>query len=97
MQMHSQMSNGNEVAWDGRTVWVNSGEDGMSLGRFSRFGIDVHKTTKEQLRTGTQCLACSHGNGDSMKLSDWSRFRELMAKHHQTHIPEEATPRYLRK
>lgn len=95
--MKTEIVNGHEVTWDGRTVWVNSGVDGISLARFSVTGIDVHKTSAEQLLTGKSCLACSHRNGGAMTQGDWQTFQALMIEHHQTTVPDETRPDYLKE
>jgi len=88
---------GHEVAWDGRTVWVNSGEDGSSIGRFSRAGIDVHKPAAEQCLSGDPCLACSHRGGNPMTAEDWQTFRALVQEHYSIAVPEDAMPDYLKE
>jgi hypothetical protein len=91
------MVDGHEVAWDGRTVWVNSGVDGGSLARFSHAGIDVHKPAAEQSLSGNPCLACSHRGGKAMTLADWSEFKALMVQHHTVSVPDAAMPDYLKE
>lgn len=76
-----------EILWDGNTVWVNG--DGGLLGRFSRRGIDVHRTATEQMSTGIQCLDCS-------SIPDWRAFCSSMRKHHQVDVPGEARPSWVR-
>lgn len=93
--MKSQFIDGHEVAWDGRTVWVNSGQTGMSLARFGRAGIDVHMDAEDQMRTGRQCLACSHPAKGFAQLEDWHKFRELVKTHHGVTVPENMIPAYL--
>jgi len=83
--------NGNEILWDGKTVWVNSGQDCSSIWRFSQFGIDVHVTATVQIETGQQCLDCSKDNS----LEGWERFCESVRKHYQIRVPKEARPKYL--
>lgn len=82
-----------EVFSDGRTVWVNDC-DGMSLGRFSRFGIDVHKTLDEQMNGGGQCLDCSHG---TPTIAEWERFCQNMKEHHGIEVEEHHRPDFLHK
>lgn len=95
--MRSRIVDGHEVAWDGRTVWVNSGVDGCSLARFSRAGIDVHKPASEQSLSGNPCLACRHRSGEDMTLEDWSEFKALMREHHAVAVPDDAMPDYLKE
>jgi hypothetical protein len=85
-------SNGHEILWDGKTVWANSGFDGASIGRFCIRGVDVHKTSQEQVDTGKQCLDCS---SDGSALG-WSQFLTGMLRHHGVAIPDEEMPEYLR-
>lgn len=91
---HAALSDGEaqyEVLSDGATVWVN-GADGMALGRFSRFGMDVHKTFEEQLRGGSQCLLCTHSTPD---LQGWEQFRAAMRHHYGVEIDDEHRPGFL--
>lgn len=88
---------GHEVAWDGRTVWVNSGVDGSSIARFSHVGIDVHKPAAEQCLSGDPCLACSHRNGEPMTGPDWEKFRALVYQHYAVRVPQGAIPDYLKE
>ena len=83
---------GHEIAWDGRTVWVNSCKDGSAIGRFSaRGGVDVHQTLQNQVDTGTECLDCCPLGGEE----GWHRFCASMLKYHDVVIPEEARPRFI--
>lgn len=95
--MKSQKVDGHEVAWDGRTVWVNSGHDGSSIGRFSRVRIDVHRPAAEQCFSGDPCLACSHRDGEPMTPDDWQTFRALVHEHYAIRVPEDAMPDYLKE
>ena len=60
-----------DVTSDGKTVWVNSATG--CLGRFGRFGIDIHT------RDTTGCLHCTHG---IVSDDDWEVFKEKMLEHH---------------
>ena len=95
--MRTIIVSGHEVTWDGRTVWVNSGENGASLARFSRIGIDVHRVAREQALTGDPCLACSNRGGDPLLLVDWRSFQSLMREHHGVAVPDAAMPDYLKE
>ena len=67
------------VSQDGGTVWVN-GADGASIGRFSKqFGMDVHRTSSEQMEGMGQCLACTH---ERAGIAEWDAFRSKMLEHH---------------
>lgn len=73
-----------DVSADGRTVWVN-GADGSCIGRFSkRFGLDVHKTSTEQIAGGSQCLHCTH---EPAGPAAWDTFRAQMQMHYQINVP----------
>lgn len=79
---------GHEIAWDGVTVWVNHGGDGMNIARFGRGGIDIHRPFAEQLTTGRACLACSPG-------ADWEEFRRLVFHFYGVDVPAVARPTWL--
>jgi len=91
MMIHICEQTGNEIVWDGRTVWVNSGKDGSSIGRFSQFGVDVHVTATEQVETGKQCLGCSKDGS----AKGWETFCALMAKHYNVTVPAESVPKHV--
>lgn len=76
-----------EVTSDGRTVWVG-GPDGCCLGRFSRFGVDVHRDTQGQINIGA-CLDCTTS-------TDWGRFVSSMRRHHGVVVSDEHKPDYLK-
>lgn len=80
-----------QVHGDGRTVWVH-GLDGSCIGRFSRFGIDVHRTVAAQVRGEPQCLDCTHGKPD---LAGWRRFQDGMRRHYGVNVGDEHMPGFL--
>ena len=80
-----------QIDFDGATVWVNA-PDGSCVGRFSRFGIDVHRTVAEQTATGEQCIECTH---ECPTPSEWDRFIELMRTHYTVQVPAVAKPKFL--
>lgn len=82
---------GFQIDFDGATVWVNA-PDGSCVGRFSKFGIDVHRTVAEQIETGEQCIECTHG---CPTASEWDRFTELMELHYKVQVPAAAKPKFL--
>ena len=86
------LRSGHEIIWDGRVVWVNSGVDGSSIGRFSRQGIDVHVAFAEQLETGKVCIDCS-ADGSA---EGWKKFQALLLEHYDVVVPDEAAPKNLR-
>ena len=55
-----------EAETDGKTLWINGP---ILLGRFSRFGVDVH--------VDGACI-----DGSCKAEPDWEHFVELMKKHH---------------
>ncbi len=79
-----------EIVTDGSTVWVNA-DDGMSVGRFGRRGVDVHRDVAGQLETGEQCLACIHGLPHA---EGWEMFRSAIAEHYGIAVPEDFRPRF---
>lgn len=81
-----------DISADGRTVWVN-GADGMCIGRFSKWGIDVHLDATGQLESGKQCLACTHTRPEP---EDWIRFQELMQLHYGIQVEDRFKPEFLR-
>lgn len=54
-------------------VWIHSGQDGSTVGRFGRMGIDLHNTVTEMLEGAPECRLCTHGKPTR---SDWTLFRE---------------------
>lgn len=82
-----------EIVSDGHTVWIN-GVDGMCLGRFSRFGADVHRTFAEQAANSGECLECTHTRPDR---EVWDRFVAAMLVHHGVSVPAEVIPAFLIK
>lgn len=80
-----------QIETDGRTVWVN-GSDGMCLGRFSRFGIDIHRTFAEQAAGLGECLECTHKVATN---ADWERFQVGMMAHHKVIVGAQFRPAWL--
>jgi hypothetical protein len=76
-----------EILHDGRTVWINDPEG--NIGRFGPFGIDVHRTISEQIATGKECLACTHG---PTHLKEWREFQTLMQLHYGVMVSDEHMP-----
>ena len=81
-----------EVIADGTTVWVNSNEDGGCVARFGRNGIDIHRTTEEQMRGQPQCRSCTHSK---VTLEDWICFRLKVREFYGVEVPEAYRPEYL--
>ena len=80
--MESRQNLSHEVVSDGRAVWVNTS---VCLGRFSRFGVDVHQTAEKQLEGEQQCLDCS-------TTPDWDRFKASMLTHHGIVVDDKHCP-----
>lgn len=80
-----------EITSNGKTVWVNA-PDGMCIGRFSRFGIDVHRNFKEQAAGMGECLNCTHELPD---LSGWREFVDRMKHHHGVSVEDCHMPDFL--
>lgn len=76
-----------QILYDGRRVWVNDPEG--NIGRFGPFGVDVHRTISEQMATGKECLACTHG---PTHLEDWRNFQALMREHYGVTISDDFMP-----
>ena len=85
------VSSKHEIIWDGRSVWVND-ETGCCIGRFTRRGVDVHKTGPDQVATGIQCLDCFH---DVEPAHAWDRFVRSMKLHHGVSVPVSARPGFV--
>lgn len=79
-----------EVTSDGKTVWVNH-ITGMCLGRFSRFGIDIHKDFAGQMAVG-QCLDCKMGPTTE---DDWNHFIAGMKNHYGVVIAKKHRPKFI--
>ena len=71
---------------DGVTVWVN--DQSLCLGRFGRFGIDIHRKI-ERLTNTVECLYCTHTRTTE---SDWEVFVAKMAELHGVTIPASFRP-----
>jgi len=80
-----------EISSDGRTVWVNS-PSGMCIGRFSRFGVDVHHDTDEQVAGVGHCLDCAH---DLPPAEAWDRFKASMLEAHGVTVEDEHRPDFV--
>ena len=72
---------------DNRTaVWIHA-DDGSTVGRFGRFGIDLHTTVTEQMLGAPECRLCTHG---LVTLDDWNLFREKVYEWFGIEVPFEA-------
>lgn len=79
---------------DGRTVWVHSAKDGSCIGRFSRFGVDVHNTADAMIAGAPQCLECSH---DLPPRESWRAFKRAMLLHHEAVVSDRYMPGFVRE
>jgi hypothetical protein len=78
------MINAWQVDYNRSTIWVFL--NGDTVGRFStKFGMDVHRTTKEQMAGKGECLRCTH---TKPTYNDWDEFRFWMKHHYRIDIPE---------
>lgn len=75
---------------DGKTVWVSS-HDGHCIGRFSRFGVDVHQTAEQQMSGSSECLFCTH----PPTPPSWPDFVAAMHQHHGVVVPETLRPAWV--
>lgn len=73
-----------QVSLNNDTVWVHS-SDGSTVGRFGRFGIDIHNTVSEQMQGKSECRLCTHGR---VSLPDWKLFIEKSLTFWGVVIPE---------
>lgn len=80
-----------EITTDGRTVWVNE-TTGCCIGRFSRFGLDVHRSMGEMITGAGECLHCTHGRPDK---SGWAVFQAMMKLHHNVHVMDRYKPDWV--
>jgi len=84
-------ANGIEIESDGRVVWVND-PTGCCIGRFSKNGVDVHRTGPEQVELGTQCLDCFH---EGNPAEQWDRFVSSMKTHHGVDVSARHRPKFV--
>lgn len=84
------MTAGYEVISDGVTVWVNKG---WLLGRFGRYGIDIHRDINEQSTKG-ECLHCTHTETGP---AEWEDFVVKMKELHGIVVAEKYRPKRCRR
>jgi hypothetical protein len=75
-----------EIAPDRSCVWIHA-SDGSTVGRFGRFGVDLHTTMTEQLAGASQCRLCTHG---AVTVEDWALFRERAREWWGVDVPADA-------
>jgi hypothetical protein len=77
-----------EISSDGTTVWVNAP---VLVGRFSKFGIDIHRLPKQQAELG-QCLLCTH---ELPTQAQWTIFKDKMREFYGIKVPDKHKPTWL--
>jgi hypothetical protein len=75
-----------QVSASNDAVWVHA-DDGSTVGRFGRLGIDLHTTVTEQLNGSPQCRLCTHGKPS---IKEWDLFREKCKEWWGVIIPADA-------
>ena len=75
-----------QILSDGKTVWVNKP---VLVGRFSRFGLDVHKP---EICDGGHCIHCTTGLPTP---ADWETFVAAMVEHFDVVVPDKHKPKWL--
>jgi hypothetical protein len=82
-----------EITTDGTTVWVNKA---WMVGRFGRFGVDIHRDINQQATKG-ECLLCTHTTPPAQTgAEDWELFVTKMKELHGIDVPEEYRPERCR-
>lgn len=94
--MREKIVNGHQVMTDGRTTWVNA-PDGSTVGRFSKWGVDVHRPITEQLKGLPECLDCSHHKpGETGWASEgWVRFVTGVRDNFGVEVPDSFAPAFV--
>lgn len=59
--MRSELVSDHLIESDGRTIWVTNNQ-GETIARFGRGGVDIHNTHEAQLAGAPQCLICTHSS-----------------------------------
>ena len=77
-----------EIEWSLRqdTVWIHC-SDGSTVGRFGRFGVDLHNSVTEQMAGAPECRLCTHGQ---VSAEDWTLFKEKALEWWGVVVPDEA-------
>lgn len=89
--MKVEIKGGFEIRWSESTVWVTA-PDGGTLGRFSRWGMDIHKPTRDQLAKGVACDHCTH---ELPGRKEWEGFLIYFKVVYKLVIPAAAEPSWL--
>lgn len=67
-------------------IWVHA-SDGSTVGRFGRFGIDLHNTLTDQMAGMSECKLCTHGQPTP---ADWILFRQKCYEFYGVEVPNDA-------
>lgn len=76
-----------EISKQRDAIWIHSFEDGSTVGRFGKMGVDIHNTVTEQLAGADQCRLCTHGR---VGIKEWDLFREKALEFWNINIPKDA-------
>lgn len=76
-----------QIAANRNAVWIHSGRDGSTVGRFGRLGVDLHHDVQEQMAGAPQCRLCTHGKPGR---KEWDLFREKALEWWGVDVPEDA-------
>lgn len=91
--MRQIIVNGHQILGDGKTTWVIA-PDGSTVGRYSRWGIDIHRPLEQQVAGLGECLDCSHHypSDRSWAAEGWVRFTQGVLTHFGVQIPDAFRP-----
>ena len=76
-----------ELSQTRNAVWIHSCDDGSTVGRFGRMGVDIHTSVTEQRGGASECRLCTHGK---VTRADWDLFREKALEFWQVTVPADA-------
>jgi len=76
-----------EISASNDTIWIHSYEDGSTVGRFGKMGVDIHNTVTDQLAGAPQCRVCTHGK---VSPKDWALFKEKALEFWGVIVPDNA-------
>lgn len=68
-------------------VWIHSLQDGGTVGRFGRMGVDLHNSFTDILQGAPECRLCTHGQPTR---EDWETFRSRSLEWWGVEVPEDA-------
>ena len=94
--MRETIVSGHQVMTDGRTTWVNA-PDGSTVGRFSKWGVDVHRSAAEQLAGMPECIDCTHQKPGKTEWASegWGRFVTGVRDHFGVEVPDSFAPAFV--